>query len=92
MVALPVGVYGRIAPCSGLAWKHSIDVGAGVVGEDYRGNVSVVLYNHSDIAFEIKVGRKVAQLILEKIEHADVEERQSLTTTVRGNGGFGSTG
>lgn len=51
-VAVPSGTYGRVAPRSGLAVKHFIDTGAGVIDEDYRGPVGVVLFNHSDVAFE----------------------------------------
>ena len=91
-IAVPEGTYGRIAPRSGLAWKHFIDVGAGVVDADYRGNVGVVLYNHSDVDFEIKAGDRVAQLVLEKIATPDVVELESLDETDRGAGGFGSTG
>jgi len=92
-IALPAGVYGRVAPRSGLAWKNGIDVGAGVIDEDYRGNVGVILFNHSDSDFSVKVGDRVAQLILEKIAIVDVEETEGeLPATVRGEGGFGSTG
>lgn len=49
---VPRGCYGRIAPRSGLAWKHSLDVGAGVIDADYRGNVGIILFNHSDLNFE----------------------------------------
>lgn len=52
--ACPSLTYGRIAPRSGLAWKHSIAVGAGVIDEDYRGEVCVVLFNHSDQDFQVK--------------------------------------
>ncbi len=51
-IAIPSGTYARVAPRSGLAVKNFIDVGAGVVDEDYRGNVGVVLFNHSDVDFE----------------------------------------
>eukprot|EP00257_Ricinus_communis_P015320 XP_015573206.2 LOW QUALITY PROTEIN: deoxyuridine 5'-triphosphate nucleotidohydrolase [Ricinus communis] len=51
-IAVPEGTYARIAPRSGLAWKHSIDVGAGVIDADYRGPVGVILFNHSDVDFE----------------------------------------
>ena len=50
----PVNTYGRIAPRSGLAWKNSISVGAGVIDEDYRGEVCVILFNHGDVDFEVK--------------------------------------
>ncbi|KAA8537640.1 hypothetical protein F0562_027248 [Nyssa sinensis] len=91
-IATPVGTYARIAPRSGLTWKHSIDVGAGVIDADYRGPVGVILFNHSDSAFEVKVGDRVAQLIIEKIMMPDVTEVDDLDSTVRGIGGFGSTG
>ena len=55
-IAIPPGTYARIAPRSGLAWKHSIDTGAGVVDEDYRGPVNVILFNHSDTDFQSECG------------------------------------
>eukprot|EP00759_Apiculatamorpha_spiralis_P014872 PhF_6_TR21651/c1_g1_i1/m.30837/K01520/dut, DUT; dUTP pyrophosphatase len=91
-IAVPHGTYGRVAPRSGLAAKHHIDVGAGVIDEDYRGNVGVVLFNHSEVDFPIKVGDRVAQLVLEQILTPDVVEVTSLEDTARGAGGFGSTG
>ncbi|XP_076926150.1 deoxyuridine 5'-triphosphate nucleotidohydrolase-like [Bidens hawaiensis] len=91
-IAVPQGTYARIAPRSGLAWKHSIDVGAGVVDADYRGPVGVILFNHSDTDFEVKVGDRIAQLIVEKIITPEVVEVDDLDATVRGAGGFGSTG
>ena len=53
-IAVPSGTYGRVAPRSGLAVKHFVDTGAGVIDEDYRGPVGVVLFNHSDVEFESK--------------------------------------
>ncbi|KAK4599731.1 hypothetical protein RGQ29_009676 [Quercus rubra] len=91
-IAIPEGTYARVAPRSGLAWKHSIDVGAGVIDADYRGPVGVILFNHSDVDFEVKVGDRIAQLIIEKIMTPDVIEVEDLGATVRGEGGFGSTG
>ncbi len=91
-IAVPLGHYARIAPRSGLAAKNSIDVGAGVVDSDYRGALNVILFNHADVDFAVKQGDRIAQLILEKISFADVEEVQDLDATVRGAGGFGSTG
>ena len=89
---LPPGVYGRIAPRSGLAVKHGIQVGAGVVDSDYRGEVKVVLFNHDINPYVIKQGYRIAQLILERCETPDVEEIVESTETNRGEGGFGSTG
>jgi dUTP pyrophosphatase len=85
-------VYGRIAPRSGLAWKHSIDVGAGVIDSDYRGNIGIVLFNHGDDDFIIGKGDRIAQLIFEKIQMVEFAEVDELEETNRANGGFGSTG
>ena len=51
-LALPLGTYGRVAPRSGLAWKHALDVGAGVVDADYRGPLGVVMFNFSDVDYQ----------------------------------------
>lgn len=80
------------APRSGLAWKHSIDVGAGVIDADYRGPVGIVLFNFSDVDFAVKRGDRIAQMILERIETPEVAEVDDLDPTERGVGGFGSTG
>jgi deoxyuridine 5'-triphosphate nucleotidohydrolase len=92
-IAVPEGTYGRVAPRSGLALKFGIDVMAGVIDKDYRGPLGVILVNLSQDIFKIKVGDRIAQLILEKIEDClSVEEVETLDQTVRGQGGFGSTG
>lgn len=91
-IAIPPGTYARVAPRSGLAVKNFIDTGAGVVDEDYRGEVGVVLFNHSDIDFKVAIGDRVAQLILERIATPDVVEVETLDVTERGAGGYGSTG
>ncbi|XP_034836107.1 deoxyuridine 5'-triphosphate nucleotidohydrolase [Maniola hyperantus] len=91
-IELPSGCYGRVAPRSGLAVKNFIDVGAGVIDEDYRGNVGVVIFNHSDQEFIIKKGDRIAQLICERIYYPELVEVSNLTETKRADGGFGSTG
>jgi dUTP pyrophosphatase len=91
-IAVPAGTYGRVAPRSGLAVKHGIDTGAGVIDADYRGPVKVVLFNLSDKDFEIKEGDRIAQLILERIASPSVVVVKELSETARGQGGFGSTG
>lgn len=91
-IELPSGCYGRVAPRSGLAAKNFINVGAGVIDEDYRGNVGVVLFNHAEENFEVKKGDRIAQLICERIFYPEIEEVSALSTTERGAGGFGSTG
>jgi len=91
-VQLPEGCYGRVAPRSGLAWKQHIDVGAGVIDRDYRGNVGVVLFNHAAEELAVKQGDRVAQLILERCFYPEIEEVAELEGTDRGAGGFGSSG
>ncbi|KAI0761711.1 dUTPase-like protein [Irpex lacteus] len=91
-VAVPAGTYGRVAPRSGLASKFMIDTGAGVIDADYRGVVFVLLFNLSDKDFEVKEGDRIAQLIIERIYTPEVLEVQDLDETLRGAGGFGSTG
>merc|ERR1711966_580167 len=91
-IATPSSTYARIAPRSGLAAKKMIHVGAGVVDEDYRGEVGVVLFNHGSEPFEVKPADRIAQMILEKIALVQCEKVDSLEATARGAGGFGSTG
>tara|TARA_B110000858_G_scaffold189634_1_gene236611 strand:+ start:537 stop:968 length:432 start_codon:yes stop_codon:yes gene_type:complete len=89
---LPPGTYGRVAPRSGLAVKNGLDVGAGVIDPDYRGEIKVVLFNFDKEPFLVKPGYRVAQLVIEKCETPEVVEVNKLKTTDRGEGGFGSTG
>lgn len=93
-IAVPAGTYGRIAPRSGLASKHFIDTGAGVIDADYRGPVKVLLFNHADSDYAVCEGDRIAQLVLERIATPDVVELElgDLDESARGAGGFGSTG
>ena len=91
-VALPIGWYGRVAPRSGLSWKHHLDVGAGVIDSDYRGNVGVILFNLGHTDYNVKQGDRIAQLIVQRICTPHLQEVESLDETTRGVGGFGSTG
>lgn len=91
-IAVPSGTYGRVAPRSGLAVKKGICVGAGVIDEDYRGVVKILLFNHGDEDYWVNTGDRIAQLILEKIETPEVVEIDELDESERGAGGFGSTG
>ena len=91
---VPVGTYGRVAPRSGMALYHSVDVAAGVIHRDYRGNVGVILVNHHDQPYQVHLGHRIAQLILERIRHPQVLEVPTFTDldrSGRGEGGFGST-
>ena len=92
-VRLPPGTYGRIAPRSGVALRNGIDVGAGVIDQDYRGYIGVVLFNHSDTAWAFEAGSRIAQLIVTPyVAGVPVEGCVDEDTTTRGEDGFGSTG
>ena len=87
------GYYGRIAPRSGLAYKSGIDVLAGVIDSDYRGDIGVILYNtDKNIDFEIKKGDRIAQIIFEACYSATLNTVENLDNTLRQAGGYGSTG
>ena len=91
---MPEDCYARIAPRSGLALRNGLDVLAGVIDSDFRGELTVILQNNGDAAFNVNIGDRCAQLIFEKI-YTPVLERVSyemLTETERGGGGLGSTG
>jgi dUTP pyrophosphatase len=90
-MAIPSGLYGRIAPRSGLAFKDGIDTLAGVIDEDYRGDVGVILINFSNVVKEFKKGDKIAQIIFEHYNPATFQEVAELPASVRAEGGFGST-
>jgi len=89
---LPEGYVGLIWPRSGLAVKHSIDCGAGVIDSTYRGEIKVLLFNHSDENFTIESGNRIAQLLVQKVEHINFISVDSLEKTQRNEAGFGSTG
>ncbi len=85
--------YLRVAPRSGLAVKSNIDVGAGVIDYDYRGELKVLLINNHHVnKFHVSRGDKIAQLILEKINRPNIVEVSEHSETKRGENGFGSTG
>lgn len=91
-VAIPAGHYGRVAPRSGLAKNDGLDVLAGVVDPDYRGELGVILINHNHHTFWVLPGMKIAQLVIEKVSTPDAEWATELPDTDRGAKGFGSTG
>ena len=90
-IAIPPGNYGRIAPRSGLAYKNGIDVLAGVIDEDYRGEVGVILINFGKIEKVVSAGDKIAQIIIETYHRPGWEVVDDLNQTQRATGGFGST-
>jgi len=93
-VQIPSDCYARVAPRSGLTLKKGLSTGAGVVDSDYRDAVRVILFNHSDLDFEVKTGDRIAQMIFERIYTPVLQEvtYEEMTNTQRGLGGFGSTG
>lgn len=95
-ISLPIGCYGRIASRSGLAAKHSIEVGAGVIDQDYHGNIIVLLRNFSTTPYPFKRGDKIAQMIIEQYRTPPIRVvtniEQVVGQTQRGSSGFGSTG
>ena len=90
--AVPRGFYGRVAPRSGLAVRHGVDVLAGVIDSDYRGEILCALVNHGREPFEVEPGARVAQLVVEVIATPEPAWAEDLEETERGAGGFGSTG
>ena len=93
-IALPEGYEAQIRPRSGLAAKHGVTVcnSPGTVDADYRGEIKVILVNLSKEKFVINPGERIAQMVVARYEKVDWEEVEVLDQTLRGEGGFGSTG
>ena len=93
-IELPIGYEAQVRPRSGLAAKKGITVlnAPGTIDADYRGEIGVILVNLSNDEFEIVNGERIAQLVIAKHERAEWLSVESLSDTVRGEGGFGSTG
>tara|TARA_B100000965_G_scaffold349635_1_gene322902 strand:+ start:200 stop:637 length:438 start_codon:yes stop_codon:yes gene_type:complete len=93
-ISIPDGYEAQVRPRSGLAIKHGITVlnSPGTIDSDYRGEIGVILINHSDVDFKISNGDRIAQLVLSSYEKIKWTETESLDDTQRGKGGFGSTG
>src|SRR5437016_4117240 len=90
-VDIPEGYYGRLAPRSGLATQKGIDVLAGVIDADYRGEIRCLLYNTGEEIIDLPAQTRICQLIIEKIITPDAVWVDNLAETNRGGGGFGST-
>lgn len=93
-IALPEGFEAQIRPRSGLAAKFGVTVlnAPGTIDADYRGEIKVILINHSSSDFVIERGMRIAQMVIARYEHVILEEVQSVEDTSRGAKGFGSTG
>jgi len=93
-IALEKGFEAQIRPRSGLALKNGITVlnTPGTIDSDYRGEICVILINHSKLDFIVSRGMRIAQMIIAKYEQAEIIEVENLDETIRGKSGFGSTG
>ncbi|MDH3353431.1 MAG: dUTP diphosphatase [Nanoarchaeota archaeon] len=89
---LPEGYFASIRGKSGLALKRGIDILGGVIEHGYRGEYGVILLNTGDEDFEVRVGDKIAQVVIAPVASVEVEEVEELSETVRGDGNYGSTG
>ena len=94
VIALPPGYEAQVRPRSGLAARHGVTVlnSPGTVDADYRGEVCVLLINHGDQPFPIRRGERIAQMVIAPVTQVELVPANSLSTTDRGSGGFGSTG
>jgi dUTP pyrophosphatase len=93
-IELPIGTEAQVRPRSGLAAKKGITVlnAPGTIDADYRGEIGVILVNLSNEAFTVENGERIAQLVIAKHERAEWHKVEELSSTERGEGGFGSTG
>jgi len=91
-MAIPEGYVGLIWPRSGMAYKHGIDVFAGVIDSSYRGDVGVILYNSQYSDYNVEQGDRIAQIVFQKVKDFDLQLVDNLDDTKRGSGGFGSSG
>lgn len=93
-ISLPQGYEAQIRPRSGLAAKHGITVlnSPGTIDADYRGEIKVILINHSELPFEIKDSERIAQMVIAQYTQVEWEQVEELDSTTRGAGGFGHTG
>ena len=93
-VAMPKNYEIQIRPRSGLAAKNNISIlnTPGTIDSDYRGEIKIILFNHGSDEFLINNGDRIAQIVLMPVHKIDFEEVDNLPDTVRGDGGFGSTG
>ncbi len=93
-IALPAGHEAQVRPRSGLAAKHGVTVlnAPGTIDADYRGEIKVILINHGPAPFVIRRGERIAQMVIAPVVQAALVPVDTLSATVRGEGGFGSTG
>ena len=93
-IALPPGFEAQVRPRSGLAARHGVTVlnAPGTVDADYRGEIGVPLINHGDVPFTVRRGERIAQMVIAAVVQVELVPVETLASTARGSGGFGSTG
>jgi len=91
-MAIPNWCYGQVLPRSGLAFKHGIATGAGVIDATYRGEIKILLFNHGDKPFHWNAGDRICQLVVYALPPLTMEQVTSIDGTERGEKGFGSSG
>jgi dUTP pyrophosphatase len=93
-IALPHGYEAQVRPRSGLALKHGITIvnSPGTIDSDYRGEIGIIICNQGKDKFVVERGMRIAQLVIQPVIHAELEEVAELEETHRGDGGFGHTG
>ncbi|OIJ10986.1 deoxyuridine 5'-triphosphate nucleotidohydrolase [Anaerobacillus arseniciselenatis] len=94
MIELPEGTEAQVRPRSGLALKHSVTVlnSPGTIDEGYRGEIKVILINHGKEDFKVEKQMRIAQMVIAQVAKVNIIEVDQVTTTDRGEGGFGSSG
>lgn len=89
---IPMGYCGILKSRSGLAVKQGVEVGAGVIDNEYRGEIKVLIFNHGDLPFNISKGDRIAQMMIVPVPHVEIKVIDDLSPTDRGDNGFGSSG
>ncbi len=93
-LSIPLGYEVQIRPRSGLALKHGIGMvnGPGTIDSDYRGEIGIILINWGEAPFVVRMGDRIAQMVLSKVYRANFQSVEALDATKRGEGGFGHSG
>ena len=93
-IELPNGFEAQIRPRSSVAFKSGVTVlnSPGTIDSDYRGEIKILLINHGKKTFIVKPGDRIAQMVISQVEQINLKKTEYITKTIRGRGGFGSTG
>ena len=93
-IELPEGLEAQIRPRSSIAFKNGVTIlnSPGTIDSDYRGEIKIMLINHGQEIFIVKTGDRIAQMVITRIERVNLKKSEFITKTIRGSGGFGSTG